>query len=484
MHRSVLLVEPGYKSKFPPLGLMKISAYHKHIGDRVNFVKGFSNTLAVDKSQNTLVSERFWDRVYVTTLFTYNWQLTIDTINHYKKLVGGDSSRIFVGGIMASLEPKVVWEETGIVPFEGVLNRPGLLDNNELVVDSFVPDYTLFDNTPYDYPLVKDAYIGYSTRGCIRKCEFCGVHKLEPKFIEYEGLIPYVNQIVENYGPKKDLILFDNNILASKKFKQIIKDIKELGFESGAKFGPTKKARKVDFNQGTDARILDDSKARLLSEICVHPLRIAFDSIKYRDLYEEKIRLVAKYGIRHLSNYILYNHHDSPADFWERLRINIDLNEELDLQIYSFPMKYIPLNAKDRSFIDSEHWNWLFLRNVQRILNVLKGSVMTSREFFHRAFGENESQFLEILHMPERIIMYRGREVGPEEQEWLSKFRNLTNGEKAELVNIVCSNRSRKEICTVVAKQQNRKLKEILEYYLPEGISDSSDLPLFAGLKR
>ena len=29
MGRHVLLLEPGYRNKYPPLGLMKIAAYHR-----------------------------------------------------------------------------------------------------------------------------------------------------------------------------------------------------------------------------------------------------------------------------------------------------------------------------------------------------------------------------------------------------------------------------------------------------------------------
>ena len=70
----------------------------------------------------------------------------------------------------------------------------------------------------------------------MRKCEFCGVPNLEPKFIDYPGIITYVQGIAERYGEKEHLVLFDNNILASRRFEKIIKDIIELGFERDARF--------------------------------------------------------------------------------------------------------------------------------------------------------------------------------------------------------------------------------------------------------
>lgn len=470
MSRNILLVEPNYKTKFPPLGLMKISSYHKQLGDKVQFVKGVSQKAAYE----------YWDRIYVTTLFTYNWKVTVDTILYYKKLVRGDLSRLLVGGIMSSLEPEALWQETGIVPKTGVLSYPNALDNdNDLIVDEMLPDYELFDGIEHNYTLVDDSYFGYSTRGCVHKCDFCGVHRLEPNFIEYQGLKPYIQAINEKYGDKCHLILFDNNILASNKFDNVISDILDLGFEKGAKFGPTRKMRRLDFNQGTDARLMTEHHVELLAKTAINPLRIAFDSIQYKDLYIKKIKLAADYGITKLSNYILYNHNDTPEDFWERLKINIDLNSNYGLKIYSFPMKYIPLNAKDRTYVDEKNWSWYFIRNVQRILNVMKGSVMTGEEFFFRAFGSTPEEFRTILHMPERILMFRTKEPQSGEVDWLNKFNALFESEKTELISILSNNRSKSTLKKAYVDLHSSKLKEILSYYVPE----PAPAPLFDALE-
>jgi hypothetical protein len=468
MPRNILLVEPGYPTKFPPLGLMKISTYHKHLGDNVKFVKGYNSELAYE----------YWDRIYIATLFTYHWKITIEDILAYKNLLHGDISRIFLGGIMASLMPDELWHATGIKPITGVLCEPGMLrEDNNYIVEDMIPDYDLFNDSSVKYTLL-DSYFGYSTRGCIHKCDFCGVPILEPSFIDYKGLKPYINNINEKFGIKQHLVLFDNNVLASKHFDQIIRDIIDLGFHKGNKLND--RQRHVDFNQGTDARLMKEWHFKLLSQISISPLRIAFDHVGLEKIYVDKIRLAAKYEIRNLSNYILYNFRDTPEDLWQRLKINIDLNREYDLKIYSFPMKYMPLKSTDRSFVDAPGWNWYFIRSVQRILNVTKrGVVMPGEDFFYRAFGENLEDFMTILHMPENILMKRGRTSGSEEIAWRNKFANLTGNEKKELVAILCENKTREKLRKAVVQNKNEKLRNLLELYLPREL-ESGIAPLFS----
>src|SRR5258708_20963593 len=93
--RNILLIEPGYKNKYPPLGLMKIAQYHGPRGkeDNVRFIKG----------EDYSVLDRAWDRVYVTTLFSFEYKRISKSIDFALEGVNGAADRIFVGGIPASL---------------------------------------------------------------------------------------------------------------------------------------------------------------------------------------------------------------------------------------------------------------------------------------------------------------------------------------------------------------------------------------------
>ena len=142
--RNVLLVEPQYRNKYPPLGLMKISAYHKLRGDYVEFVKGCSS---VHRGYT-------WDRIYVATLFTFHWKTTLKTIEYYLASVAKPRN-VWIGGVLATLMGRELADFTGVTVVPGLLDRPGVLDRtSRQVVDHLIPDYSILDEIEYKYPLI------------------------------------------------------------------------------------------------------------------------------------------------------------------------------------------------------------------------------------------------------------------------------------------------------------------------------------------
>lgn len=417
--KKVLLIEPGYPNKYPPLGLMKLAAYHgpDGRGDQVRFVKGVDQSVLCEP----------WDRVYVTTLFSFEWKRTAKAIDFAIQAAGNQAERVFVGGIAASLmqdqfvnEPR--W--AGVRFIKGLLDGPpalalslseqdgdfGAQDLSGLPIEEMVPDYSILDQVAYSYP-VNDAYFGYASRGCVRSCAFCGVPKLEGAQREMPPLQRLIDGINKSYGPKKDLVLMDNNITASARYQEVIAEIRDLGFVPGAKLqrdGKTALKRRVDFNQGVDARILVKSPMfmREMATICISPLRIAFDHIGVRKVYEKAIRMAADNNITSLSNYMLYNFMDTPADLYARMQLNISLNEELGIRIWSFPMRYQPVTLKDRSHI-GKNWNRYFLRSFQIMLQATHGIVSGNPSFFLRAYGEDSQAFERLLSIPHAFIFHR-----------------------------------------------------------------------------
>lgn len=442
----ILLIEPAYKNKYPPLGLMKIAAFHRDRGDEVHFVKGLEKKIKF----------QVWDRIYITTLFSFYWDQTIKTIKFYEASVA-DKGNLFIGGPMATIMSKEIEEETGLKPVEGLLNVKGKLRiPNDHKIDQMVPDYSILDSIEYKYP-ASNAYFSYMTRGCVRKCAFCAVNIIEPNYVEYVSLRKQIDKVNELYGSKKDLLLLDNNVLASPKFEQIIDEIKEIGFYQGATLNGKK--RYVDFNQGIDLRLLTNEKMKRLAEIPIRPLRIAFDHVNLKDRYIKKVELASEYGLFHLSNYILYNFDDTPDDFYERLKINIELNERLGTQIFSFPMKYIPIDNKDRKFV-GQNWNPKYLRSIQCILNATHGVVGPKRKFFERAFGKNLEEFKKLLVMPEEYIIYRSSHENNGAAEWGRQYLSLSPKQQKEFHELVYANHFSDSL-----KSKQPKINALLSHY-------------------
>ena len=637
--KKVLLIEPNYSNKYPPIGLMKLSTYYKNLGGwEVTFFKGDLKMFVIEriadrcieefnyidstidwflkrdefieyiKTRKKEVIERLaiersdmelillaklddwknyywkgtwkdnpeWDRVGVTTLFTFYWDITVETIN-FAKLLVKKKKDLMVGGVLASIQPKELEEATGIKPWVGILGQPGVLDKGDTqIIDNLPLDYSILDEIEYKYPM-SNAFYGYMTRGCIRHCAFCAVPTLEDKYIPYIPLKDRLDAVREVYGDQKDLLLMDNNVLASENLKDIIDDIVASGFGKGAKFvqpdmleisirnlqngvndrayirksqaliaefyqklkpmkgdesyevykvmaryhinklattkkenliaayeeikdiykrhqHPVPRARYVDFNQGVDARLFTEEIVEQLSRIAIRPLRIAFDDIKTFPSYNKAIRMSAAAGLKDFSNYLLYNFVDKPLDLYQRLRINVELCDELNVNIYSFPMKYHPIrkgkdDAEDlshnRDYI-GKHWNRKYIRAIQAILNSTKGKVGKGITFFLEAFGNDETEYMELLEMPETFILYRfffkwldeKGSMGTDHwrQCWSHCMNTLTEDEKQLVLDIIHTNTFYKEELEAVTSADALKLLNFYTNYRKDIITPGTEL--------
>lgn len=636
--KKVLLIEPNYANKYPPIGLMKLATYYRNRKWDVTFFKGdlkmfvieriadrcienfyeiddsvdwnfkrdefiayiktrresAAEEIHIDRSKYELIlwgklkewkdyywkgtwkKEPEWDRVGVTTLFTFYWDITVETIN-FAKLLVKKKKDLMVGGVLASIQPKELEEATGIKPWVGILGAPGLLDKGDKqIIDNLPLDYSILDEIEYKYPM-SNAFYGYMTRGCIRHCPFCAVPTLENKYIPYIPLKERVEGVRNLYGDQKDLLLMDNNVLASENLKDIIDDIVASGFGKDAKyiqpnqleiairnlkaginnrayirksqsiifelyqrlknknsdeaykiykimakyhidkyststrenliaaydelkeyysrhFHPVPRMRYVDFNQGVDARLFNENIVNQLARISIRPLRIAFDDIRTLKQYDNAIRLSVKAGMKDFSNYLLYNFKDQPIDLYQRLRINVELCDELGVNIYSFPMKYHPLRKEKDATDDFSHnrdyigihWNRKYIRAIQAILNSTKGKVGRGMSFFYEAFGHTEKEYFELLEMPETFILYRfffkwldeKGSMGTDHwrQCWSHCMETLGEEEKQNVLNIIHRNIFSQEEINSVSSQDALALLNFYTNYRKDIITPGTKL--------
>lgn len=321
----VLLVEPKkskkYHNQYPPLGLLKLSAYHKQLGDTVKFVRGFED-------------DNFGpDKIYVTSLFTYAWEPVHEVIRYYSKKY--KKAEIVVGGIYATLCEDHLREafKDRIIIHKGLVNE----------VEDILPDYSLVPDW--------NSSIIFSSRGCIRNCPFCSVKTLEPEFTTKESIKHLV------YPGHKKIILWDNNILASPKWKNIFQELEESDL-------------KVDFNQGLDARLITPKVVERLIRLKMPIIRLAYDTQGIREPLKKAIELLKFAGFkgRRIVVYCLYNNpfeKDTPETFLNRLR---DL---IDWEVVSYPMRYEPLEPRPKNTFIAPNWTPELLEMVAKARRVL-----------------------------------------------------------------------------------------------------------------
>lgn len=160
---------------FPNLVLMKLSAWHKNLGDEVILMS----------AERALCEENLifkYDKIYGACVFSGQEEILSEL----------ESRGVHLGGTGTRYRE--------ILPYE---------------VEHIMPDYSLYGIT--------DTAYGFLTRGCPRNCPFCVV-------AQKEGLKSYkVADVSEWWDGQENIKLIDPNLLACSEHLELLKQLAETG---------------------------------------------------------------------------------------------------------------------------------------------------------------------------------------------------------------------------------------------------------------
>jgi len=325
MVNHVLLVEPKYYSRYPPLGLLKLSSYHKNVGNTTQLVRGISDEIETEP-----------DIIYITSLFTWAWKPVWEAIWHYSE--NFPNSEMWLGGLYASLMPEHA-ALSGIKPsqiFTGIFSE----------AENMIPDYSL---VPWWNEKVGGSIV-FASRGCIRSCPYCAVPIIEKSFNSAKDSI---RKFI--WPGHRKVIFFDNNFLANPNWNKILDEVEELDLE-------------VDFNQGLDARLITEEVAKKLSNLKIERMiRLSYDYREMKPFVIKAIEHLKSNGIdgRNILVYTLYNFTDNPDDFYLRM------SDILQSGAVCYPQRYEPNYQPFKNRFISRQWDDTRLNAIQRARRVI-----------------------------------------------------------------------------------------------------------------
>lgn len=275
---------------FPNLPLMKISAFHKAAGDAVEFVQW--------QQEGGKTISAAYDRVYMSKIFS-------ESAEPAGEIRCQDIRR---GGSGYDLK--------NVLPDE---------------IEHIYPDYSLYPE------LTKDTAYGWLTRGCPRcnHSSFC----ITP---EKDGRKSVkVADLSEFWDGQKNIILYDQNILACKDRMDLLEQLARSGAS-------------VEFNGGMDVRFFNDEVVEALRGIKVKDYHFAWDNP--RENLNDKFREFAESGLKkpvYVGVYVLVNHWSTHFE---------DLYRIYTLRAMGF-MPFVMIYDKQK-FVDS---NGRWLKDVGKI---------------------------------------------------------------------------------------------------------------------
>lgn len=271
------------------LAVHRIADYHRQQEDEVTIINGSGFFLP-----------ETWDadKYYFSCIFTYDLPDMVKGIN----LIKQREVEVEVGGPAATGMPGYIESQTGIKPHRGLDER--------------------FEHTMGDFKMT------FTSRGCIRRCPWCNVHKVEPNRIEYKDFSIPVG---------RNPFIGDNCILATswEHQKLVVERMKDV--------------RSLDINSGFDCRLFTEEHYQLYSKLHLEAWRLAFDSMIVEKDIERAVGILKKHDVdyRRILVYCLIGF---PGTTFEECVYRLEKTHALGCSPY--PQRYMPLDSVDaRHFV-------------------------------------------------------------------------------------------------------------------------------------
>ena len=259
----------GKKShRFPNLACMKISAYHKKLGDDVSLLLNYDDIPCYDK-------------VFISKVFT-STPIEKEILEMPNVEYGGT-------GFFS--------DEAPMLPSE---------------IEHIMPDYHLYDSwvelclengaSKKSLQYYTDFSLGFASRGCFRKCEFC-VNRRFDKSVKWGNILDWVDE------SRPYICCLDDNVLACAKWKEVFEDLHNTG-------------KRFQFKQGCDERLLTEEKCEELFKKSkwIGDFIFAFDKYEDKEIIIEKLNLLRRYTNKKCKFYCFcgYNHDSNiyNDEFW------------------------------------------------------------------------------------------------------------------------------------------------------------------------